>query len=132
MELKRCVDDVVRSGIQAYIGLLCYGEQARSRRVLTDTMQISSLASGGPSARFPVANGIAETNTVSLARCLTYFTLRSLLASLLVLRTTDYWSKVPALEELHRACAELGRCLGEVGGDEASRFGGDDAAATRV
>jgi len=131
MELKRCIDDVVHAGVQAYIGLLCYGEQSRSRRVLTDTMQISSLASGGPSARFPVTTGIAETSPVSLARCLTYFTLRSLLASLLVLRATDYWSKVPALEELHQACAALGRCLGEAGHD-APLPDGDDAAATRA
>jgi len=48
MELQSCVDAVVHAGIQSYIGLLCCGERARSRRLFADTMQISSLAAGSP------------------------------------------------------------------------------------
>lgn len=120
MEMQSCVEHVVHSGIRAYIGLLCCGEQSRSRRVFSDTMQISSLAAGGPSARVPVAlSGAPTAGAATLAHCLISFTLRSLLASLLVLRTTVYWSRVPALEELQEACVSLNRCLGEetVAGD---------------
>lgn len=132
-ELDRCVDVVVTAGIRAYIGLLACGEKERSRRVLNDTMQISSIASGGPSARVPVSLGAPESSgnpdsgpirsgrvetsaaggSAPLARLLIFFTLRSLLASLLVLRATAYWNRVPALAELQEACALLNRCLGE-------------------
>lgn len=119
-EIRRCADQVVTAGIRAYIGLLSCGEKERSRRLLNDTMQISSIASGGPSARIPVSLGPGEVpprpaagESTALARVLVFFTLRSLLASLLVLRATAYWSRVPALRELQDACALLNRCLGE-------------------
>ena len=120
-ELHRCVEGVVTAGIRAYIGLLACGEKERSRRVLSDTMQISSIASGGPSARIPVRT--ATTGSAALARLLIFFALRSLLASLLVLRATAYWSRVPALADLQKACALLNRCLGE-GIAEAALGGG--------
>ncbi|MFW5884369.1 MAG: hypothetical protein ACOCVW_02705 [bacterium] len=110
-ELHDCVEGVVTTGIRAYIGLLACGEKERSRRVLSDTMQISSIASGGPSARIPL--GKATAGSAALARLLIFFTLRSLLASLLVLRATAYWNRVPALRDLQEACALLNRCLGE-------------------
>jgi hypothetical protein len=117
-DVHECVERVVSAGVKAYIGLLCCGEKERSRRVFSDTMQISSLASGGPSARLPVSlaaepNGRAEGGADSLARVLIFFTLRSLLASLLVLRVTAYWARVPALQDLQEACSLLNRCLGE-------------------
>ena len=113
-EIRRCTEHVVTAGIRAYIGLLCCGEKERSRRVLSDTMQISSIVSGGPSARFPLApGGVATGGSQTLARVLIFFTLRSLLASLLVLRATAYWNRVPALRDLQEACALLNRCLGE-------------------
>ncbi len=108
MELQSCIDAVVHTGIQAYIGLLCCGERARSRRLFADTMQISSLAAGGPSARLPGAHSAAA----SLGGVMIFFTLRSLLSSLLVLRATAYWSRVPSLVELQEACIALSRCLG--------------------
>lgn len=110
-ELHRCVEAVVTAGIRAYIGLLSCGEKERSRRVLSDTMQISSIVSGGPSTRIPVRR--AAAGSAALARLLIYFVLRSLLASLLVLRATAYWRRVPALADLQDACALLNRCLGE-------------------
>lgn len=112
-ELQEHVDRLVTAGIRAYIGLLCCGEQVRSRRVLDDTMQISSIVAGGPSARFglggrPItAREAAATAANSLTRCLIYFSMRSLLASLLVLRATVYWERVPALRELQESCASV-------------------------
>ncbi len=123
-QLQECIDHLVSSGIRSYIGLLCCGERVRSRRVLSDTMQISSIAAGGPSALVGVSAVAAEgTNreeggraaagdeAISFVRCVAFFTLRSLLASLLVLRATAYWARVPALHELQQACARFNRCL---------------------
>lgn len=122
MELQSCVDAVVHAGIQSYIGLLCCGERARSRRLFADTMQISSLAAGGPSTRLPGA----RDGAASLGGVLLFFTLRSLLSSLLVLRATAYWARVPSLVELQEACIALNRCLGTtVPRAVGSRGGGD-------
>lgn len=139
-ELRTRIDHVVRAGIQAYIGLLCAGEQVRSRRLFTDVLQISSFASGGPSARLPVsleweaesvADAVAETSgeegRIRLARCLIYYTLRSVLASLLVLRATVYWQRVPALVELQIACARLNGILGAEPVPTHGNEGGDEA-----
>ena len=109
-QLRYCVDRCVEVGIRAYIGLLCCGEVERSRRVFHDAMQLSSLARGGPSA--PVTGGTGPLG--SLSRCLAYFTVRSLLASLLVLRTTVYWQRVPELRELQEVCGRLGEELGDL------------------
>lgn len=128
-ELHRCVEGVVTAGIRAYIGLLACGEKERSRRVLSDTMQISSIASGGPSARIQAC--AASAGSAALARLLIFFTLRSLLASLLVLRATAYWSRVPALADLQEACGLLNRCLGE-GIAEAAMGGGGGAVRDEV
>ena len=112
-QLQTCIDRLVSCGIRAYIGLLCAGEQVRSRRLLSDTMQMSSLASGGPSAlrtRSTRPDDIAQES--SYLRCVAFFTLRSLLASLLVLRATGYWRRVPELQQLQHECGRLNRCLG--------------------
>ena len=127
-ELRTSLEHVVSAGIRAYIGLLCAGEQERSRRVLSDTMELSSLGAGGPSQRVRVSlfehgeptseeDGDATTTATatagsSLARVLAFYTLRSLLASLLVLRASAYWRRVPELTELQAACATFNRCLG--------------------
>ncbi|MFW5689853.1 MAG: hypothetical protein ACOC1U_09795, partial [Spirochaetota bacterium] len=92
------------------------------KRVLTDTMQISSLASGGPSAT------VAGSERVFVARCLLFFTLRSLFASLLALRATAYWARVPELAELREACSLLDRCLDD-DGSNAARCREDDVPA---
>ena len=154
-KLQECVDRLVSSGIQSYIGLLCCGERVRSRRVLSDTMQISSIAAGGPSALValsggdegaerpiapgptvpgpaapgPTAGGGAEP--VSFVRCVAFFTLRSLLASLLVLRATAYWARVPALGELQQACAQFSRCLEEPHGRLGATRPDDGGPGTR-
>ncbi len=159
-KLQECVDRLVSSGIQSYIGLLCCGERVRSRRVLSDTMQISSIAAGGPSAlsclsggdgsagRTTVpgpaapgttAEGPAAPGTtagggaepVSFVRCVAFFTLRSLLASLLVLRATAYWARVPALGELQQACAQFSRCLEEPHGRLGATRPDDGGPGTR-
>ncbi len=140
-QLQDCIDHLVSSGIRSYIGLLCCGERVRSRRVLSDTMQISSIAAGGPSALLGVSAGAAgATNreeggraapgneAISFVRCVAFFTLRSLLASLLVLRATAYWTRVPALGELQQACARFNRCLEEP--DGAVQTGRPDAGRT--
>ena len=154
-KLQECVERLVSSGIQSYIGLLCCGERVRSRRVLSDTMQISSIAAGGPSALValsggdegaerpiapgptvpgpaapgPTAGGGAEP--VSFVRCVAFFTLRSLLASLLVLRATAYWARVPALGELQQACAQFNRCLEEPDGRVGATRSDDGGPGTR-
>ncbi len=120
-ELQRRIDRVVRAGIQAYIGLLCAGEKERSRRIFSDVLQISSFLAGGPSTRLPIslsAPNAVETGQAALARCMIFYTLRSVLASLLVLRVTAYWSKVPALVDLHQECGRLNRLLGGVTGQQ--------------
>ena len=123
-QLLDCADRLVSSGFRAYVGLLSCGEQERSRRVLADTMQISSLIWGGPSALATIGavDGNERDPTISSVRCMAFFTLRSLLASLLVLRATAYWTRVPALEELQHRCAVLNRCLAvpELEGREAA------------
>ena len=107
------VEEVVSAAIRAYIGLLCCGERERSRRLLSDALELSLLNEGGPSARIPGGTGHG-----ALARCLVYYTLRSLLASLLVLRATVYWQRVPELEALKEACARL---TAEIDGDPPDR-----------
>lgn len=136
-ELRTSLERVVSAGIRAYIALLCAGEKERSRRMLHDTMQLSSLGAGGPSQRVRVSlfaggevakreeggetrvnarserGGSRPTSASSLARVLAFYTLRSLLASLLVLRASAYWWRVPELAELQTACAAFNRCLAE-------------------
>lgn len=137
-DLQESVDRLVTAGIRAYIGLLCCGERVRSRRVLNDTMQISSVVSGGPSARFPLthrsfplrkATALAAS---SLTRCLIYFSMRSLLASILVLRATIYWDRVPALRELQESCASLNECLGSALPDDGGSVTAEPSRRFRV
>jgi hypothetical protein len=114
-QLLDCADRLVASGIRAYTGLVSCGERDRSRRMLSDTMQISSLSSGGPStvSALAPADGHGPGTAFAAVRCMVFFTLRSLLASLLALRATAYWTRVPALEELQLDCALLNRRLAE-------------------
>ncbi len=39
-------------------------------------------------------------------------TLRSILATLLVLKASAYWRRVPALEELQTSCVKVAGCVG--------------------
>ena len=101
-------------------------------------MQLSSLGAGGPSQRVRVSlfageagSGTARESEVagsSRARVLAFFTLRSLLASLLVLRASAYWRRVPELAELQEACARFNRCLGSRTEDD----DGSEAGARRA
>jgi hypothetical protein len=103
-QLQTCVDRLVSAGIQSYIGLLCLGEQRRSKALLHDVLQLSGLAHGGPSAK--VGGG-----AYGVSYMLMYFTIRGVLASLLVLRATVYWSKIPDLEQLQRCSRRVADVL---------------------
>ena len=105
------IENLVSAGIRSYIDLLGHGERTRSRRLFSDTLQLSALISGGPSARIsPVL--VAETTIVHPMRsCLILLTLRSILATLLVLKATAYWRRVPALEELQTSCVKVAECV---------------------
>ena len=108
----------VSTGVRAYIELLAYGELSRSRLLLNDVLTISTTLSGGPSARVgPRSIGDAggtrtQSDSLRLSdrACLavTESTARSLLATLLVLRTTAYWSRVPALQTLLDTATRIG------------------------
>ena len=105
------IENLVSAGIRSYIDLLGYGERTRSRRLFSDTLQLSALISGGPSARIsPIL--VAETTSAHPMRsCLILLTLRSILATLLVLKATAYWRRVPALEELQTSCVKVATCV---------------------
>jgi hypothetical protein len=103
-QLQTCVDRLVSAGIQSYIGLLCCGEQERSRDLLRDVLQLSGLSQGGPSSKVGGGPG-------GMCSMLMYFTIRGVLASLLVLRATVYWAKIPDLEQLHRCSRRLADVL---------------------
>lgn len=115
-QLQECVDRLVSAGIQSYIGLLCCGEQKRSKSLLHDILQVSGLSNGGPSAK--VGDG-----TRGVSYMLMYFTLRGVLASLLVLRATAYWKKVPDLEQLQMCSRRLADALEEQAGLDQSALG---------
>ena len=108
-QLQSRVQRCVEAGIRAYIGLLCSGEQERSRRIFHDTMQLSCLSSGGPSAPVHLSGNGGGAGT--LTHCLMGFSLQSLLTTLLVLRATAWWARVPELSRLLRACDALAACL---------------------
>ena len=112
--LHECIDGVVSTGIRSYVGLLCNGELVRSRRLFADTMQLSSLAAGWSGPCTAVAEDGAYGGTPSL-QCRTLAALRGLLASLLLLRPTVYWARVPELRELLQQCARLNRSLRDEG-----------------
>lgn len=105
-QIHTCVDTLVSAGIQSYIGLLCCGEQKRSKALLHDILQLSGLSHGGPSAK--VGGG-----THGVSYMLMYFTVRGVLATLLVLRATVYWTRVPDLEYLHRCSRRVADVLEE-------------------
>lgn len=97
--LLHCVDSCVSAGIRSYVGLICCGELQRSRLLLSDSLRLSAIASGGPSA-------------LGQGRSLSLLTIRNILATLLVLRATAYWRKVAALRELQDRCADVVTELG--------------------
>lgn len=114
-QLRIAVDDVVSAGIRAYIGLLGRGEKTRSRLIFSDALQLSAVVAGGPSSRIsPVFT--AGNRAPSMVACAGLLTLRSLLASLLVLKTTGFWSRVPALAELQDCCLRVATCFGVTDG----------------
>ncbi len=132
-ELHDCIDQVVSSGIQSYVGLLCNGELVRSRQLLADTVRLSSLAVGWSERCLVVAESEADDGVLSV-RSRTLLALRGLLASLLLLRPTVYWARVPALRELQQQCARLNRCLdeGETGPPTERRHPGPRPVPNRV
>lgn len=109
-QLRSAVDELVRAGIRSYIGLLGHGERERSRRLFADALALSALVSGGPSARLPQL--VAAEPGGPLHGCMVLVTVRSMLATLLVLKTTAFWRKVPVLEELLHCCVRTSECVG--------------------
>ncbi len=112
--LHECIDGVVSSGIRSYLGLLCNGEIVHSRKLFTDTMELSSLAAEWRDPCVAVAEDGAYGGTHSLP-CQTLSALRGVLASLLLLRPTVYWARVPELRELQDQCARLNQSLRDEG-----------------
>jgi hypothetical protein len=116
-----CVDRMVAEGVAVYIELLCSGEERRSKQLLRDLMQVSSLAAGGPSSKLGSMRSAADTDRVaagsperSIAWALIYFTLRSILSSLLVLRASRYWNRIPRLENLQTCCRSVADIVEEI------------------
>ena len=105
------IEELVSAGIRSYIDLLGYGERTRSRRLFSDTLQLSALMSGGPSARISPMLVAETTNAHPMRSCLILLALRSILATLLVLKATAYWRRVPALEELQTSCVKVADCV---------------------
>ena len=111
--LRVAIDELVSAGIRSYIGLLGHGERTRSRRLFSDALQLSAMISGGPSARMSPLLVAEAPNDRPMAACLILLTLRSILATLLVLKATAYWQRIPALEELQASCSRVAGCMEE-------------------
>lgn len=119
--VQESIEKLVSAGIRSYIGLLGCGERERSRRLFKDTLEISALVAGGPSARLspllatvrPGSPGPAAGHggAQSAALCMVLLTLRSILATLLVLKASPYWRRVPVLDELQDHCAAVADLL---------------------
>ncbi len=121
MELLRtAIEELVSAGIRSYIDLLGHGERTRSRRLFSDSLQLSALISGGPSARISpmlvVGPELSPPNDHPMRSCLILLSLRSILATLLVLKATAYWRRIPALEELQASCVRVADCVGRRSG----------------
>jgi len=119
---ERCV----AAGIRAYIELLAYGELKRSRLLLHDVLTLSTTVSGGPSTRAGAVIGNTASNPGPSApdasarfaapgrmgQVVAESTARSMLATLLVLRTTSYWPRIPVLQTLLDSATRLGSLAG--------------------
>ncbi len=118
-QLRTVVEELVGAGIRSYIGLLGLGEQVRSRRLFSDALELSAIVAGGPSARVkPMRGALIRGEGVSydssggpLMSCLVLLTVRSMLSTLLVLKTTVYWRKLPQLDELLQRCLRAAACV---------------------
>ena len=113
--LRIAIEELVSAGIRSYIDLLGHGERARSRQLFKDALQLSALMSGGPSSRIsPILIAEASTpgNDHPMRSCLILLTLRSILATLLVLKASAYWRRVPVLAELQARCLQVANCVG--------------------
>ena len=122
--LRIAIEELVSAGIRSYIDLLGHGERARSRQLFKDALQLSALMSGGPSSRIsPML--ITEASTPGsdhpMRSCLILLTLRSILATLLVLKASAYWRRVPVLTELQARCLQVANCVGPDVGDTSGR-----------
>ncbi|MBU8913362.1 MAG: hypothetical protein KOO61_05010 [Spirochaetales bacterium] len=111
--LRVAIDELVSAGIRSYIGLLGHGERTRSRRLFSDALQLSAMISGGPSARMSPVLVAEAPNGRPMMACVILLTIRSILATLLVLKTTAHWRRIPALEELQMSCVRVAGCMEE-------------------
>ncbi|MFP4552034.1 MAG: hypothetical protein ACLFNT_14605, partial [Spirochaetales bacterium] len=75
---------------------------------------------GGPSSKLGSASAgtrgdrRADASERSIAWALIYFTLRSILSSLLVLRATRYWARIPGLANLQACCRSVADIVEDV------------------
>jgi len=114
--LRIAIEELVSAGIRSYIDLLGHGERSRSRQLFKDALQLSALMSGGPSARISpvlIAQEPIPGNDHPMRSCLILLTLRSILATLLVLKASAYWRRVPVLAELQDRCLQVANCVGD-------------------
>ena len=135
--LKVVIDELVSAGIRSYVGLLGHGERTRSRRLFKDVLQLSALMSGGPSARISPILVAEPLNTEAaddhpMRSCIILLTLRSILATLLVLRTTALWRRLPELDELHSCCIEAAENVGALPPETPHYAGGRTSGRTVV
>ena len=117
--LHIAIEELVSAGIRSYIDLLGHGERARSRQLFKDALQLSALMSGGPSSRISpilIAETSAPGNERPMRSCLILLTLRSILATLLVLKASAYWRRVPVLTELQARCLQVANSVGHASG----------------
>lgn len=107
-EVRTETENLVKIGIRVYIELLAYGERVRSARVFRDVITVSALVAGGPSRRVPGKRrtGIPPAGTIVA-------TIRSLLATLLVLRSSRYWDLIPDLASLVESCTAVAASCGD-------------------
>jgi hypothetical protein len=97
------MEDLVSTGIRVYIGLIGCGEKVRSTRIFKDVLELSAMAAGGPSRLVELGTS-GGTVTGPRHNGVVMATMQSLLSSVLVLRLTGYWQRIPELGELVRKC----------------------------
>jgi hypothetical protein len=125
-ELFADMETLVGASIRAYIGLLGRGEKERSRRLFSDALELSAMVSGGPSDRSP---GSAAGAARPFHACVALATLQSMMATLLVLKTTALWTRLSALDELLTCCVGVAERLESLTCRDGVRHGAGQGSA---
>lgn len=113
-------DECMRIAVQAYVGLLCAGERVLSKELLRTSIDLAAALrrpcvssagdrGGGRGPRIALAAQEPERDDCPLSRrrLTLQLALRNLLTTLLLLRVTAYWRRVPLLEQLHLFCIAI-------------------------